>query len=323
MSNSDYPGEIEHGIMFHHFHDKKHPKVQGSISPQNFEDILNFIGISRILNPFEWIKKLEKNELNPEDVCLTFDDSLLCQFEAALPVLDKYNLKAFWFVYSNVFEGQLEKMEIYRIFRSKFFKNIDDFYNLFLKKVSDSEFSKKAEQVITGKDISKFKEQNAFYSTNDVKFRYIRDRALGKSGYEMIMDKIILEQGRNISDLSKDLWMSNEHLRKLTDCGHAVGLHSYSHPMVLNKLSYKEQFKEYERNYLHIKKVCGGNPVSVSHPCNSYNEDTIKILNHFGIRVGFRSNMFPKLKGGEINPNKFEIARQDHANIMRMLDNQR
>ena len=315
----EYPKETAHGIMFHHFYNERHPQAQGAISQEDLEKILNFIGVHRILKPSEWLERLEKNKLNKEHLCLTFDDALLCQFEVALPVLEKYKLKAFWFVYSSVFEGHLGNIEIYRFFRSKFFQNIDDFYNLFFRKVFDSQFSKRAKEVLDEKEIEKQIEYYKFYSINDVKFRLIRDRALRKQDYESIMDQIILEYGLSMRDLSKDLWMSDDHLKYLIDNGHIVGLHSYSHPTALAELSYEEQFEEYKRNYLHIKGVSGSEPVAMSHPCNSYNEDTVEILKHFGIRCGFRSNMFPKLEGGRINPNRFEIARQDHANIMAII----
>ena len=164
----EYPKEIEHGIMFHHFYNERHPKIQGSISGQDFESILNFIGIHRIMDPFVWLEKLEENTLNKEDVCITFDDALLCQFEISLPILKKHNLKAFWFVYSSIFEGHLEKMEIYRTFRTKFFQNIDDFYNLFFKKVFNSKFSRRAKEVLEENEIKKQIEYYKFYSINGV-----------------------------------------------------------------------------------------------------------------------------------------------------------
>lgn len=320
VKGTEYPREIEHGLMFHYFHNEKHPKGQGSLSQEDFANLLDFVGVHRILSPLEWLGKLASNKLEKQHLCITFDDALLCQFEIVLPVLEARNLKAFWFVYSSVFEGHLGRNEIYRIFRSKYFQNIDDFYGIFFRKVSGSEFSKRAEAILEEGQIKNLLQQFPFYSINDVKFRFIRDRALGKQNYETIMNEIILEHGLVLSDLSKDLWMTNEHLRYLSQNGHVVGLHSYSHSTVLADLSYEEQFEEYEKNYLHIKEICRRSPVVMAHPCNSYNEDTIEILKHFGIRCGFRSNMFPKGEGWRTNPNPFEIARQDQANIMRMLE---
>jgi len=315
----EYPEEIEHGIMFHHFHNEKHQKGPGSISQEEFEGILNFIGLGRILCPLEWLERLRENRLTKEHLCLTFDDALLCQFEVALPVLEKYRLTAFWFVYSSVFDGRLEKMETYRVFRAKYFQSMDDFYALFFRKVFDSEFSRIANEVLVEREIRKQIQLFPFYSVNDVKFRLVRDRALRKQDYERIMDEMIQERRVDLGELSKGLWMSNGHLRDLSSEGHVVGLHSYSHPTVLANLAYEQQFDEYQKNYLHIKEICRCAPVTMAHPCDSYNEYTLDILKRLGIVCGFRSNMFPRREGERLNPNQFEIAREDHANILKAL----
>ena len=71
-----YESNFPHGIMFHHIHDESHPPGgQGSISADQFEAILNFVGIDNILNPEEWIYKLLKNKLKKNDFCITFDDA--------------------------------------------------------------------------------------------------------------------------------------------------------------------------------------------------------------------------------------------------------
>jgi len=314
-----YSESIAHGIMFHHFHDERHYMGQGSISGKEFENILCFLGLNRMLDPYEWIERFDTEGLIAENLCLTFDDALLCQFEIALPILEKYDLKVFWFVYSSVFEGHPVKFEIYRAFRSKFFENIDDFYEVFFAKIFDSEFGDKARSVIEETDIAQYIRLYPFYSVHDVKFRLIRDRVLSRQEYEAIMDEIIRDRGVSPDDLSKNLWMSNEHLKYLSDRGHIVGLHSYSHPMVLAHLSYEEQWEEYSRNYNHIVQVCGRYPVAMAHPVNSYNEDTLQILKRLGIRCGFRSNMFPQHEGVELNRTRHEIAREDHANVLSML----
>ncbi len=313
-----YPKKVAHGIMFHHFHDRQHFQGQGSISQENFENLLRFIGLDRIISPDEWIKRLDAGRLNNKDICLTFDDGLLSQFDIALPILEKYNLKAFWFIYSNVFEGQLSKLEIYRVFRSKFFHNIDSFYNVFFDKIFRSEFKDKAKAVTKEEEVGKYNKSYPFYTANDIRFRFIRDRALTAHEYEIIMDTIIKEQGLTQEELSKNLWMSNDDLASLNGRGHMIGLHSYSHPTVFADLSFEGQREEYRRNYDHVRSVCGKSPVVMAHTVNSYNDDTFKVLSQLGIRCGFRSNMFPKIEGNKLNRNKYEIAREDHSNVMRI-----
>ena len=94
-----YPAKFPHGVMFHHFHDKKkHKATQGSIDSNQLNKIINYIGRKNILDPLEFIdyfkKKLKKNH-----VCFTFDDSLRCQYDIALPLLEEKKSKAFFCIF--------------------------------------------------------------------------------------------------------------------------------------------------------------------------------------------------------------------------------
>jgi len=276
------------------------------------------VGIRNVLNPEEWVYRLLKGKLRNSDVCLTFDDALRCQYDICTPILDQYNKRSFWFVYSSVFEGKFEKLEIYRYFASKYFAKIDDFYELFFHKLEEYRLNG-----IRKTDYERFLNRRRiefpFYTYNDIKYRFIRDEVLNKADYEEILDEIINERGVNIKNITNKLWLTDDHLRGLRNTGHFVGLHSYSHPNALSKLSYSKQLEEYNKNYLHVKRVCNGDIVSASHPSNSYDYNTIRILEDLGILCGFRSNMIAP-EGMRINPNPFEIAREDHSNILRKMD---
>jgi len=54
--------------------------------------------------------------------------------------------------------------------------------------------------------------------------------------------------------------------------------------------------------------------IAMSHPCGNYNDDTLRILKRFGIRIGFRSNNSVT----HINT-CLEVPRNDHANIYREM----
>ncbi len=320
---SEYPYTIPHGLMFHHFHDAKHPRGQGSISSSDFERILGAVGMDRIMAPGTWLEDLDAAALTPSQVCLTFDDALLCQFDIALPVLEKYGLKAFWFIHSCVFEGRIASFEVYRRFRSQCFESIDDFYQTFFAKVFVSDFSDRAKLAVDDTEISRKMKCFPFYSRNDIAFRLMRDRVLDSSEYKLIMDDLMTQHGVTVQELVRDLWMTDEHLRYLVNEGHEVGLHSYSHPMVLADLPADEQRREYARNSQHIRRVCGRTPVAMAHPANSYNQQTIEILKEIGIKCGFRSNAAPGRDGEPLNPSRYELAREDHSNILFQLNKNR
>ncbi len=208
-----YISNFPHGIMFHHFHDESHPPSgQGSISAKEFEEVLNFIGIENIIGPDEWISKLRKNKLKENDLCITFDDGLKSQYDICAPILEKYDLKCFWFVYSSVFEGNTEKLEIYTNFRTKYFEKIDDFYELFFSKYENRGFEKIDKNRLQSV-VRKKQSMYPFYSFNDIKFRFMRDEMLVKNEYEKLMDEIIQEKGIKIMDIEKKLWLTNSHLK--------------------------------------------------------------------------------------------------------------
>ena len=105
-----------HGIMFHHFYDNdKHIKVQGAINSEDFRKIIYYLKENyNLMSADEWKLKTINDELEDKDICITFDDNLLCQFEIALPVLKEFDLKAFWFIYSSPLTGVIEKLELYK-----------------------------------------------------------------------------------------------------------------------------------------------------------------------------------------------------------------
>ena len=119
-----------HGLMFHHFHGLGHPRGQGAISRSDFGRILDTYS-DRILPAAEWRNRALDKRLQPEDICLTFDDALLCQHEVALPAMAERGMTAFWFVYSSVLEGNLELLEVFRYFRTVAFPDIESFYRSF------------------------------------------------------------------------------------------------------------------------------------------------------------------------------------------------
>ena len=120
------------------------------------------------------------------------------------------------------------------------------------------------------------------------------------------------------------LFFCKSDLKKLSDLGHLVGLHSHSHPTLIEKLSYDEQKLEYEKCLSSISKILEKPSKEINcmaHPCGSYNNDTLNILKELGIDLGFRQMMATEPKKGinKVNNSLLEIAREDHAKIFKMM----
>ena len=133
------------------------------------------------------------------------------------------------------------------------------------------------------------------------------------------------EKKFNAKNFYKKIFFQKDDLQMLDNLQHLIGLHSHSHPTLLEKLSYKEQKNEYEKNLSIISSILDKpkNKINIlSHPNGSYNSDTLEILLELGIDLGFKSNMSIEPEKGmtKINNSFLEIAREDHANILKKLD---
>ena len=245
-----------------------------------------------------------------KEVCITFDDSLKCQVDVAYPVLKELNITAFWFIYSSIFKGDIAHLEIYKYFYNTYFTDFDQFYKIF-----KTYLLKKRNKKFYSNYLTKFLESNYlieddFYSESEREFRFFRDSVLKTYEFQHIMDKMLEDYSVDVKKIAKNLWMNKKDLLGLNSKNHVIGLHSFSHPTNMKLLKFNEQLDEYIKNEKHIYSVTGKKPITVSHPCGSYNKNTIKILNEIGIRVGFRAD-FQKL-----NHTNLEFPRVDHSCIL-------
>jgi peptidoglycan/xylan/chitin deacetylase (PgdA/CDA1 family) len=304
--------------MFHHFHDEFHLPAQGSLSSSDFDLMISWLRDRYdILDAQEYHNRFMSQTLKNTDICLSFDDALKCQYDIALPLLRKNNISAFFFVYSSAFSDTPDFLEIFRYFRNTQFDSIDEFYKYFfdfLIKDDKDEYLKHQNKYSSLNYLSRF----PFYSENDKWFRYLRDQYLGNNNYSNIMLELITDKGLDINEAKKNLWMREDELLKIHENGHVVGLHSYSHPTEMSKLTADQQLKEYQQNFTHLSKVLKTSEItSMSHPCGDYNLDTLSLLKGMGMQIGFRSNMGVK----EIK-SPLEIPREDHANVFNEMMNE-
>jgi peptidoglycan/xylan/chitin deacetylase (PgdA/CDA1 family) len=302
-----------YGLMFHHFYDAGHPRGQGAISGSELADLINYVGRDKIIPAKQYLHRAQDGAFTGDEICLTFDDALLCQYDIAFPVLRDMGLTAFWFAYSSVFEGNIEPLEVYRHFRTMHFGSVDEFYDRFFRATEETypqAYSEKLKDFVPETYLDSY----PFYTRNDRIFRYLRDDVLGVKRYHAVMDEMIEASGLDVSAIANKLWMTNGQLKNLHGQGHVIGLHSYSHPTRLAELPKEEQRREYLKNFDHISTTLGVKPVTMSHPCNSYSAETFPILEELGIQLGFRANM-----KAMADRTKFEIPREDHANVMKRM----
>jgi hypothetical protein len=178
--------------MFHHFHDPDHLPGQGSIDANELDEMLDLVSNGfDLIGAEEWEDRVRSGRLEPTQICLTFDDALLSQFDVAAPVLKKRNMTGFFFVYSSVFQAGIEPLEVYRAFRMNHFTDIEDFYANFFEVIDGSPHESKVNSAMVDFVPAEYLKNQPFYSDGDRKFRYVRDRVLGPESYYDVMDRMI------------------------------------------------------------------------------------------------------------------------------------
>lgn len=304
-----------YGLMLHHFTDARHVRGQGAISAEELSGIIEFMGPENFLSPDEWVDRALADRLEPHHRCITLDDALLCQYDVALPVFRRYGVSAFWFVYSSVFEGSRERLEMFRYYRTTRFPDIADFYAAFFEKLRQSDMGPEFDRRNRDFDPAGYLSNYAFYTDDDRRFRFARDVVLGPDRYFAIVDEMMANDPAFDADAAAGLlWMNDQHLRELNAQGHMIGLHSYSHPTALADLSPADQRKQYEENTRHLSGVLGVPPLTMSHPVCSYSADTLVILRDMGVKVGFRDNL-----NAPPGASLLEMPRDDHSHIMKQM----
>ena len=315
MDPTPYAAPFAHGIMFHRFHEASAAATgQASLTPEVFEEIIRYVGPSNILSPESWVDRLCAARLKPRDVCITFDDGLRGQFDAALPVLDKYGIKAFWFIHSSVFQGQPDRNEIAQYIAARCFPAFSDYVQDFLARCPPAALRQLGSE--------KHRRFNAelrtaapYYSEIDATYRFVRNELLTQENFDLVVDDMLIQKGLSLSALAAELWLEDEHLALLARAGHWIGLHSYDHPFDITRLSEADQRMQYLRNQDHIRSITGKPARSVAHPHNAYDKRTLAVLTDMGIQCGFRADMLQPGPRGR-NPNVLELPRQDASIIV-------
>jgi|MDSW01.2.fsa_nt_gb peptidoglycan/xylan/chitin deacetylase (PgdA/CDA1 family) len=287
--------------MFHRFRDKNGLETgQGSFSGLELERFILKHGIDKFIKHEDIVSFRHDREIKTRKICLTFDDGLSSQFQIAKPILDKYGIKGFWFIYTKIFDESMEATEILSYIIVRFYKSFQEFYPEFEKHIPPKRLNWSSPDFLMYE--KKIESLFGFYSLADKKFRFLRDFVLSKEEFNDIVQEFMKANGLNQKKLLREIWMRERDICKLAEDGHEVGLHSHTHPHQMDKLDYNLQSREYEKNFDVLKKITNQKPLAVAHPLGSYNNCTLNILAGLDIHIGFRSN--PKNPCKELSAKK-------------------
>lgn len=313
-------------IMFHHFHSATETKyAAGSITADELEHIIRVVGRDNILDADVYARCRIEGTLLPQQTCFTFDDGLKCQYEVALPVLKRHNIRAAWHVYTCLHQERIpEQLEVYKYFQAQFYTDINDFYRDFFNK-AEATYGERVQTALRSCASRTHASHASFYSVSDRQFRYIRDIILQPDEFFEIIVCMMNENSLTPSSLLQLLWMSAEQLRELVRLGHIVGLHSHTHNRNMDTAGADIQMLEYTRNYEQLCQLIHTDPILrsysptfMAHPLGKYRSDvTDRVLERLGIEVGFLAH---DDGSSESCAPAYAIPRIDHTVLLDMIN---
>ena len=298
-----------YGILFHHFHSKnKFYSSPGSLTKKKFNDFISKYK-NQIQNPNNFFLDLKKKK-----ICLTFDDGLKCQKDIALPILKKYNIKACFFVPTSNFSKNFLSSETIRYLKYKIFKSSNTFYKYFFEIFKKTKYLSKLNKVNYSKLEKNIKKHSPYYTKLDIQHKILRDFVLSEAIYKKIIFRVLKKKNCNIEKINKKLLMSKKDIVKLAKEGHEIGLHSHSHSFKFYKLSYKNEFIEFNKNKLILENLIKKRITTASFPFGYKTKKSYKILKNLKIDYAFNKNFY-KTKN-DLKYQCYNISRENISNLI-------
>jgi hypothetical protein len=128
---------------------------------------------------------------------------------------------------------------------------------------------------------------------------------------KMVNDLFCKFVSNDEQSFGRELYMNEEQLRCMVECGMHVGSHGYDHYW-LGSLSKIKQEVEIKKSIEFIQQIGGNiNNWTICYPYGNYNEDTISLLKKYNCRLGFTTVVDVAKIIGLDNDERFKIPRLD------------
>jgi peptidoglycan/xylan/chitin deacetylase (PgdA/CDA1 family) len=237
------------------------------MSPELFENCIKYISanykiitIEDLMNPHILDPKFEYSTIS-------FDDGYKDNIQFAIPILEKYKIKASFYIVTDCIEKNIPTWThiLEYSFQNTNKTDINLNYsflpaNLRVDKLTS--VNERLKYIVKLKPyLKKLNHEHRLVILNHIS-KYFNDVTL------------------------PDLMMNWEDVRILQNLGHHVGSHTVSHCMLGTMSDSKLQEMELKKSYDVIFDKTGVYPVTISYPVGSYNSDTIEISRKIGYKLG-------------------------------------
>ena len=273
-------------FLFHRVHNQRDP-LWDPMDPILFEKCIIHIKKNYEIRIFEELMT-SGDYLNKSDYAtIMFDDGYKDNIDIALPILEKHNVKATFYIVTDCIEKNIPTWThileyCFQNFKSAYI-NLD--FDFLPEELRNVEFDEKTTPLV-----------------------YARQLKPQLKKIDHFKRVIVLQEIQKITKIDElpELMMNWDDIKRLISKGHYVGSHTVNHFMlgtVDDENIITKELKE-SREIIHSK--LGFYPRTISYPVGSYNKATINLSQKLGYQFGLA------VKQDIFNPNKhskFEIPR--------------
>ena len=211
-------------LLFHDFHNGAEAAAAGSMTADELDLIINSIGRENILDAAVYAKHRADGTLLPHQTCITFDGGLRCQYEIALPVLRRYDIRAIWHVcVHNEGSPTYINEQVLNYFQEQCYPTIHEFYAAFFDAAVHA-YGDRVQTAMMSADAITYASHVPFYSVSDRQFLFLRESVLEAHEFFGIVEQMMHTHEFLPAEHQGLFWMSDEHVRELVHMGHSVGL---------------------------------------------------------------------------------------------------
>ncbi len=283
-------------LMYHYVRDEGYAKYP----------VLNYYSVNKFRRDFEifengridllnW-RSIRDGDLSHDNrqVLLTFDDGYKEHYELVAPILNSKGAHGIFFVpASPILQSTVllpNKIHVCLAYH----RNPERLYvNLcaFLRSIYDS--TKLAELRLLYLTRGRFDGEKVNF------IKRVLQRGMPTSSSHEFLDHWALGEGLNWRDVNASLYMTTSDLKDLLKRGHLIGLHGNAH-YFYEDLSREDQEKDIHAAIDFVSELgVAYEDLMVGYPYGSYNEDTLDILSHVGVKKGFIDNQENITRGFE------------------------
>jgi peptidoglycan/xylan/chitin deacetylase (PgdA/CDA1 family) len=274
-------------FLFHRVHPKRDP-LWDPMDVELFDKCIKTISKKYEVILFEElafdkVKLSEKNRF----ATIMFDDGYKDNIEYALPILEKYKVKASFYVVTECID-----------------KNIPTWTHILEHSFQHTE----SDKIVLPFDFLPKDYHVGEFISNEDRLKFVSGlkpflKTISHEKRQQVLDMVT----KSFSDIKMPaLMMDWDDVRKLNDKGHYVGSHTVTHCMLGTMDNEDEIRNELKESRNKINEKLGYYPLTISYPVGSFDDRTKRISQELGYKIGLA------VKQDTFNPVKddlFEVSR--------------